>query len=70
MLPAVACCSTMKDCSPTRMEETDHMGFHVSGWKSLRLKHSRVSTLNRPLGVHIMTPGGLKGYSGGNSSFP
>ena len=26
---------TMKDKSPVRMEDTLHMGFQVSGWKSL-----------------------------------
>lgn len=47
-----------------------HMGFHVSGWKSDMLRHSRVLGLNRPLGVSIRMEGGFRGYSGGNLSFP
>ena len=44
---------------PMRMVETDHMGFQVSGWKSLMERQSRVLGLNLPLGVIICILGGL-----------
>lgn len=47
------------------MELTDHMGFHVSGWKSDMLRHKRWFVLNRPFGVAMYTAGGFIGYSGG-----
>lgn len=40
MLPRVGPFSTMKLSRPVRMVETDHAGFHVSGWKSVMDKHS------------------------------
>lgn len=46
------------------------MGFHVSGWKSDMLRHSRVLGLKRPLGVSIRMEGGFRGYSAGNLSLP
>ena len=70
MLPKVGEDSSMKLSSPVRIVETDQAGFHVSGWKSLIDKQSRVFVLNRPLGVNIHIDGGLKGYSLGNISLP
>jgi hypothetical protein len=35
---------TIKLRSPVRMVETDQAGFHVSGWKSLILRHSLKQT--------------------------
>ena len=43
------------------MEATDQAGTHVSGWKSLIDRHSRVFVLKRPFGVSIMIAGGLYG---------
>lgn len=40
MLPRVGPFSTMKLSKPVRMVETDHAGFHVSGWKSVMDKHN------------------------------
>lgn len=40
MLPRVGPFSTIKLRSPVRMVETDHAGFHVSGWKSVMERHS------------------------------
>lgn len=40
MLPRVGPFSTMKLRSPVKMVETDHAGFHVSGWKSVMERHS------------------------------
>lgn len=40
MLPRVGPFSTMKLSRPVRMVETDHAGFHVSGWKSVMDKHN------------------------------
>lgn len=39
----------MKDCTPFKMDETDHAGTHVSGWKSDIDRHKRVFVLKRPL---------------------
>jgi hypothetical protein len=41
------------------MLDTLHIGFHVSGWKSLMERHSRVLVAKRPLGVNILMEGGL-----------
>lgn len=38
--PAVGVFSTMKLNKPVRIVETDHAGFHVSGWKSDIDRHS------------------------------
>ena len=43
------------------MEETDHSGFHVSGWKSLMDRHSFVLVLKRPDGVSMRIEGGRYG---------
>lgn len=40
MLPRVGPFSTIKLSRPVRMVETDHAGFHVSGWKSVMDKHN------------------------------
>lgn len=40
MLPRVGPFSTMKLSKPVRIVETDHAGFHVSGWKSVMDKHN------------------------------
>lgn len=40
MLPRVGPFSTMKLSRPVRIVETDHAGFHVSGWKSVMDKHN------------------------------
>lgn len=40
MLPRVGPFSTMKLSKPVSMVETDHAGFHVSGWKSVMDKHN------------------------------
>lgn len=42
-----------------RMLATLHMGFHVSGWKSLIDRQSLVLVANLPLGVIILMDGGL-----------
>jgi hypothetical protein len=60
----------MKEKRPVRMVATDHIGFHVSGWKSLMDRQRRRLVLKRPLGVHMITEGGFMGYSGGNLSMP
>ena len=52
------------------MEATDQAGTHVSGWKSLIERQSRVLVLKRPFGVSIMMAGGLYGYSLGKMSLP
>mmetsp|Transcript_34944 Transcript_34944/g.73701 ORF Transcript_34944/g.73701 Transcript_34944/m.73701 type:complete len:222 (+) Transcript_34944:162-827(+) len=59
MLPVVGLLSIMKEYNPINIVEMLHMGFHVSGWKSDMLRHSLRLGLKRPLGVSIMTPGGL-----------
>lgn len=40
MEPRVGPFSTMKLSSPVRMVDTDHAGFHVSGWKSVMDRHN------------------------------
>ena len=60
-LPTVGVDSSMNESTPLRIEATDHAGTHVSGWKSLIERHSRVFVLKRPLGVSIMIAGGLYG---------
>jgi hypothetical protein len=60
-LPTVGVDSSMKESTPLRIEATDHAGTHVSGWKSLIERQSRVLVLKRPLGVSIIIAGGLYG---------
>ena len=50
--PTVGVDSSIKESTPFRMLATDHAGTHVSGWKSLIERHSRVCVLNRPLSEH------------------
>jgi hypothetical protein len=59
--PVVAVSSSMKLSRPVMIVLRLHMGFHVSGWKSLMDRHSRLSVSKRPEGVTIMIAGGLNG---------
>jgi hypothetical protein len=59
ILPEVGVSSFINDINPMRMVDTDQLGFQSSGWKSLMLRHSRVLSWNLPLGVYIITEGGL-----------
>ena len=61
MLPYVLEVSSMKERRPARMELTDHIGFHDSGWKSLIERHNRWFGMKRPFGVYIKMDGGLYG---------
>ena len=70
MLPKVGAESSINACNPIKIVDTDHIGFHVSGWKSDMDKHKRVLGLKRPEGVNMRIEGGLSGYSGGNLSLP
>jgi hypothetical protein len=69
-LPEVGVSSFIKESKPIKIVETDQLGFQSSGWKSLILKHNLVLSWNLPLGVYIITEGGLKGYSWGNKRTP
>lgn len=60
MDPRVGADSPMKDMRPVMMVETDHIGFHDSGWKSDMERQRRRFGLNLPLGVSIMTEGGFE----------
>ena len=46
----------MNESSPVNIVPTDHIGFQLSGWKSVMERHSLVLTANRPFlrreGVH------------------
>lgn len=53
--PTVSSDPSMKDSKPVNTAETDHSGFHVSGWKSDMDKHSFWLHLKRPCGVHMYT---------------
>ena len=68
--PVVEDSSFINDCVATRIVPTCHVGFQHSGWKSLKEKQIFVYGLNLPEGVINRIPGGLNGYSAGNSSFP
>lgn len=60
----------MKLNKPFNIVETDQLGFHELGWKSLIVKQSLVSGWNLPEGVVIRMVGGLKGYSAGKVILP
>ena len=51
----------MKLYKPVSMVDTDHMGFQLSGWKSLMDRQRRRFVLKRPEGVSISTEGGRRG---------
>jgi hypothetical protein len=44
---------TMKLCSPSKMFDTLHIGFQLSGWKSDIDRQRRWCVLKRPLVVNI-----------------
>ena len=51
--PVVGAVSSMNESTPLRMDATDQVGTHVSGWKSEMERHSRRSVSKRPLGVSM-----------------
>jgi hypothetical protein len=60
----------MNDSNPVSIVATLQAGFQVPGWKSDMEKQIFLSGWNRPEGVNILIPGGLKGYSAGKMSTP
>ena len=68
--PTESLSSAMNDNNPIRMEETDQVGFHVSGWNDEKLVQIGLPVSNRPLGVYMMMVGGFRGYSLGNFNTP
>jgi len=70
MEPVVISSLSMNDRMPVHIVATLQAGFQVPGWKSDMEKHIFLSGWNRPDGVNILIPGGLKGYSDGNIMSP
>jgi len=70
MEPVVISSDSMNDRRPVNMVATLQAGFQDPGWKSDIEKQIFLSGWNRPEGVYILIPGGLKGYSAGKRRTP